>query len=310
MIERSQVFSVSEDEEGMRLDRWIKKKFPDIAHSLVERLLRKGKILLNDHKILASKRVSVGEKITFNYHFSSKKHTPSVAHKYKVTKSDKILLKNIILYEDDSLVVINKPNGIAVQGGTKIHRHIDGMTEGLKLGHRLDKDTSGILLLAKNSRAANHCAAAFRERKIEKVYWALVQGRIKRTSGLIDYPLLDSKKTKKTYTRYKTIDHVAEAMSWVSLSPLSGRKHQLRIHCALFGHSIIGDKKYGDYKKRKKFYDLKDDLYLHACQLSMPHPEGGSLSLSAPLPKHMQKAWRLFGFNIKNFKLGNCVRGR
>ena len=169
MIERSQVFSVSEDEEGMRLDRWIKKKFPDIAHSLVERLLRKGKILLNDHKILASKRVSVGEKITFNYHFSSKKHTPSVAHKYKVTKSDKILLKNIILYEDDSLVVINKPNGIAVQGGTKIHRHIDGMTEGLKLVHRLDKDTSGILLLAKNSRAANHCAAAFRERKIEKV---------------------------------------------------------------------------------------------------------------------------------------------
>jgi len=297
-----------EDEEGVRLDRWIKRKFPSISHSLVERLLRQRSILLNSKKTQSSKRVLAGEKITFHYRFSQNKNALPAEYKYKATKKDKIFLKNIVLYEDDSLTVINKPAGIAVQGGTKIHRHIDGITEGLKLVHRLDKDTSGLLLLAKNSKVANQLAMAFRERSVEKIYWALVQGHVKRRSGLIDCPLSDSERTKKTYTRYETIDHVAKEMSWISLSPVSGRKHQLRIHCALIGHSIIGDKKYGNYNNRRKLNNFADKLYLHACKVSIPHPEGGNLNLSAPLPDHMQRAWKLFGLNLKSFKLGNCFR--
>ena len=308
MIDQSRAFVVIKSEEGVRLDRWIKRKFPNISHNLIERLLRQGKILLNGKKTKPSKRVIFNEKIIFNYNFSQNKNLLSAEHKYKVTKKDKIFLKNIVLYEDDSLTVINKPAGIAVQGGTKIHRHIDGITESLKLVHRLDKDTSGLLLLAKNSKVANQLTLAFRERKVEKVYWALVQGYVKKVSGLIDYPLSDSGDTKEAYTRYEVLDHAAKVISWIGLSPISGRKHQLRIHCALIGHPIIGDKKYGNRKNGKKLNNFSDKLYLHACKVLIPHPEGGNLNLSAPLPDHMQKAWKLFGLNLKSFKLGNCFR--
>lgn len=223
----------------------------------------------------------------------------------------------MVLYEDDAVIVLNKPSGLATQGGPGITEHIDMMLEGLRppggdkprLVHRIDKDTSGILLLARTPGVAAKLAAAFRGREVTKLYWAVVVGRPTPFEGLIDQPLArigsggaalvvpaergdaDAQSAKSSY---EVLDSAGRRFSWLGLSPLTGRTHQLRVHCESLGTPILGDPRYGGKTSRAEGF--AQQLHLHARRLDFPHPQGGRLSVEAPLPPHMAESFRALGF--------------
>ncbi len=255
-----------------------------------------------------------------------KKSGPGLQAPPGVSKGDRDAIERMILYEDDQVLVLNKPFGLAVQGGTGTKKHIDGMLEGMadrfggerpRLVHRLDRDTSGVLLVAKTREAAARLGRTFQTRSAAKTYWALVKGVPKPPQGKIEAALVkasgpDGDKVRKARpgeqdvamhatTHYSIIDRAARKASWVSLKPVTGRQHQLRAHMHLIGHPIVGDNKYeGDVDMPAE--NMEKKLHLHARRLIIPHPKTGrEIDVTAPLPPHMQATWELLGFDIGKF---------
>lgn len=309
---------VGPDEADRRLDRWFKEHFPTLGHGRLEKLLRTGQIRVDGGRAKAGLRLTAGAKIRIPPlpAESEEKKRPRKAP----SREDTERLRASILYQDEMMIVINKPPGLAVQGGSKVTRNLDAMLEGLRMGaaeaprlvHRLDKDTSGVLVLARDRAAARALSAAFKTREVRKIYWALVVGVPQLRSGEVESKLEKlpgrsgervtiSDTGARAITRYDVIDRGGDRIAWLALMPLTGRTHQLRVHCAALGTPILGDGKYGEAGAFVS--GLSEQMHLHARSITLPNPKRGSkqksIQVSAPLPPHMQESWDFFNFDSK-----------
>ena len=328
------IFEIPSDDDGMRLDRWLRKKFGRVPQAQVEKLSRTGQIRLDGRRVKASTRLERGQVIKVpSFEIDTKKL--SGKKQYYHNPQDLNLIKDAEIYRDDDIIVINKPPGIPVQGGSKVRRHIDGLMEALckpgearpKLVHRLDRETSGVLVLARNSFSARELARAFREREVEKTYWAIVLGKPKKREALLLNPAIskahetttnfEKVEVEKRYSNAKflilenenkvSLSHFVlissnGEMSWLQLTPITGRKHQLRKQLASIGCPILGDSKYNHKSKGDLIFahefnqepDLKN-LQLHARRLQFDHPFSGiEIDIEATPPIHMSKKLKEF----------------
>ena len=316
LVRDVQTIEVGADEEGLRLDRWFRRHFPELAHGRVEKLLRTGQVRVDGARAKAGLRLEPGQRIRVP---PLGEDVPALRRgppPQKLRPADLRMLAERVLYRDDSVIVLDKPPGLAVQGGSKVARHLDAMLDGLRFGaaerprlaHRLDKDTSGALVLGRSAKATANLAAAFKAKDARKVYWAAVAGVPKPARGRIEIAL--SKRPgrggekvvgwdegKKAVTLYQVVERAGRRLSWLALSPLTGRTHQLRAHCAALGVPILGDGKYGGRAAYLPGSEISRKLHLHAREISLPHPDGGILRVTAPLPDHMLATWRLMGFD-------------
>lgn len=306
------------DEAGMRLDRWFKMHFPTVRHGELEKLLRKGQVRISGNRAKSNRRLEPGEEIRI----PPMRHGASTSKPAKPYREDDAeALKDIILYEDDSLIALNKPFGLAVQGGTNTKRHVDGMLgsfgarndERPKLVHRLDKDTGGLLLVAKSRIAAQRLGDAFKGHQVEKTYWGLTAGVPRPRQGTITMPIAkrmvrisdndtervvaaDGADAKPAITDYQTVDEAGHGVAFLAMRPVTGRTHQLRVHAAAIECPIIGDGKYGGDKAR--LAGVSPKLHLFCRSMSFPHPKTRKImTLMAPLTGHMQDTWRFFAFD-------------
>jgi 23S rRNA pseudouridine955/2504/2580 synthase len=330
------LFDIGEDEAGMRLDRWFRRKFPDLPQSHLMKIVRKGAVRVSGKRADVSTRLELGQ----NVRVPPLKLPPAKRAVRRASPEDAEALRAMTLFEDRDVIVLNKPYGLAVQGGSGTKRHIDGMLEALAdkngerpvLVHRLDRDTSGVLLIAKSRKMAAELGATFRSRGAKKIYWALVEGVPKPAQGRISMFLAkgegmgDERDVRKagradiermrvakhgdpdaqhSLTLYAVVDKVTPRLAWLSMRPITGRTHQLRAHCEAIGHPIVGDPKYN----RKPANDparhdpsravppgIVPKLHLLARRLILPHPRGGMIDVTAPLPEHMKKSFDMFGF--------------
>ena len=314
-----QTRDVSEDEDGMRLDRWFKTHYASLPHSRLEKLLRTGQVRVDGGRVKASTRLAAGQRVRVP---PLPDAPPSASVRKAISRVDRDFLASITLYEDEDLLILNKPSGIAVQGGTKTAHHIDRLLEGLgdgpetrpRLVHRLDRDTSGVLVVAKRRGVAAKLGRAFQTRSVRKIYWALVHGVPKPPQGKVDAALVkaatpDGDRVRKArageqtqaqsaLTYYAVTDRAARQVALMSLKPVTGRQHQLRAHMAILGHPILGDEKYPSGVPLPE--GIAPQLYLHARRISFPHPNGeGVVDVTAPLPPHMDAAFAAFGFSPK-----------
>ncbi|HKS88552.1 MAG TPA: RluA family pseudouridine synthase [Stellaceae bacterium] len=300
-----------EDGAG-RLDRWFRRHYPDLSHGRLEKLLRTGQVRVDGRRARAGDPVAPGQAIRV----PPLPEAPPVAAPAGVRPQDEALLRDAVIHRDDWAIVINKPAGLAVQGGTNTERHVDALLDGLRFGsaerprlvHRLDKDTSGVLLIARHSAAAAFFTRAFRDKTARKIYWAAVAGVPTPHQGRIALGLakggaagrervrLDDEAGKSAVTYYRVVDAAGSRASWLALLPLTGRTHQLRAHCAALGTPILGDGKYGGQAAQLPGGAAAHRLHLHARSLALPHPAGGRLAVTAPLPPHMRRLWQFFGF--------------
>lgn len=296
-------------DDGMRLNRWFLKYYPGLSLGRFNKLLRTKQIKVDGAKAEASLKLCVGQEVRV---------PPLEAEKVVNTakglnEKDAEFIRSLVIYKDDNIVVINKPSGLAVQGGTNTNRHVDGMLEGLKFGneeapklvHRIDKDTSGILVLARNRKSAEVLTKAFKEKNLQKTYLALVRGVPKQSQGEIKAPLEKcgervqvSDGGKKAHTIYKMLDEVGSKFALVEASPLTGRTHQIRVHMEYLGCPIVGDDKYYG-RERQKFAELADKLFLHAYKIDLSGIYSKSLVIKASLPKHFVEACDVLGLNFK-----------
>jgi 23S rRNA pseudouridine955/2504/2580 synthase len=303
--------AVAAEEAELRLDRWFRRHYPDLSHGRLQKLLRTGQVRIDGRRADAGARLRPGQSIRIpplgEPAGEAPRRTPAA-----VDSGDADWLRSRILHEDEALLVLNKPAGLAVQGGTGTRRHVDGMLASLavdgerpRLVHRLDRDTSGLLVVAKSARAAARLTEAFRQHRVGKLYWALVVGRPPLAAGLIDRPLakqaggrgertLSVADGLPAQTRYRTVARAGKVASWLALQPLTGRTHQLRAHCALIGTPILGDRKYGGAAAVPA--GAPDGLMLHAREIRLPHPDGGVLALTAPLGEVVQNGFAWLGF--------------
>ena len=302
-----------EDGAG-RLDRWFRRHYPGLSHGRLEKLLRTGQVRVDGKRARAGDPVAPGQAIRVPPLPDGPPPSPPV--KPRARPQDLALLRDTVIYRDDWAIVINKPAGLAVQGGTNTELHVDALLDGLRfdsgerprLVHRLDKDTSGVLLIARHAAAAAFFARAFRDKTTRKVYWAVVVGRPELAQDRIDLGLAkgggagrervraDEAAGKSAVTYYRVIDHAGARASWLALLPVTGRTHQLRAHCAALGTPIVGDGKYGGSLAQLPGGAAAHRLHLHARSLEIPHPDGGTLRITAPLPPHMQRMWEFFEF--------------
>ncbi|MBV8888282.1 MAG: RluA family pseudouridine synthase [Alphaproteobacteria bacterium] len=311
--------TVGAEDGSLRLDRWFKRHYPSLTHGRLEKLLRTGQIRVDGKRARAGDRVNPGQAIRVPPLPAPAEEPP--ARLRPATAEDEALLRGAILHRDDAVIVLNKPPGLAVQGGTKAERHLDGLLDLLRfdaperprLVHRLDKDTSGVLVLARTAAAAAFLTRAFREKTTRKIYWAAVVGVPKPLQGRIELALAktpgrggervraDNEAGRHAVTYYTVIDSAGERASWLALLPVTGRTHQLRAHCAAIGTPILGDGKYGGSAAHPAIGEpgsAAHHLHLHARALEIPHQDGGVLRVTAPLPPHMAHLWRFFGFEI------------
>ncbi len=310
-----QMMTVNEDEGDLRLDRWFSRHFPGLTHGRLEKMLRKGQVRVDGDKVKASHRLAPGQMVRVPP--LNAPPPPRKRREDKVSEQDAKELRQRILHRDASVLVIDKPAGLAVQGGSGTKRHIDGMLGALqfdaaerpRLVHRLDRDTTGVLVLACHVGAAAALTGAFRDRSTEKLYWAIVAGVPPETRGQIDLPLaktpgpdgervrVDRKAGKQAITDFAVIEKIGDQAAWLALWPRTGRTHQLRAHCAAIGTPILGDGKYGGIDATLPGMDLGAGLHLHARAITLPHPDGGTLSVEAPIPAHFRTTMRALGFN-------------
>jgi 23S rRNA pseudouridine955/2504/2580 synthase len=311
---------VAPDEADIRLDRWFKRHYPSLGHGRLEKLLRTGQVRLDGGRVKAGQRLSPGQSIRVPPLDDSAAAPRSRRRRPVVSGRDAKELRARVLYQDNDIIVIDKAAGLAVQGGSKTARHIDGMLDALadkdgerpRLVHRLDKDTSGVLVLARHVRAADWLGKAFRGRKVDKLYWAVVVGEPERDQGRIDKALVkktgargermeqdDAGDGQAAVTDFSVMDRIGKQAAWLALRPRTGRTHQLRVHCAAIGTPILGDGKYGGAGAFLSGVSSKA-LHLHARAITVPKRGGGVVRVIAPLPDHMRETWRLFGFNPKD----------
>jgi 23S rRNA pseudouridine955/2504/2580 synthase len=304
---------VDSGEDGVRLDRWFKRRWPHLSHVQIQRLVRSGQVRVDGGRTKADARLAAGSQVRV----PPLPAAPEPGEKRTLPDRDVAYAKSLVLYEDEDVLALNKPAGLAVQGGTKTHQHIDRLLsawgEGLdrpRLVHRLDRDTSGVLLLGKTPGAAARLSGAFAKRKAEKTYWAIVAGAPKPGDGVIELPLVkrglndreivmpaDPKDPRgdPAETEYVTISRAAHRATWMALRPHTGRTHQLRAHMKALGHPILGDPKYGDENSSQLSGDLK--LQLHHRRISLPHPTRGQLIIEAPISREMKAGFERFGFS-------------
>ena len=311
-------FSVSEDDDGIRLDRWFKRHQPEISFNMVSRWARTGQLRLDGKRVAPGDRIVAGQEIRIRPAEAGPQRPPAASPKRSTLTSEEVeLVRSLVIHEDEHAFVLNKPPGLATQGGTKTTNHLDRLLDGLsdqsgnrpKLVHRLDKDTSGALLVARTARAAAFFSKSFSGRTARKVYWALVIGVPSADEGLIDAPLAKQPGTggEKMHiseehglaarTRWRVIDRAGNRAAWVELQPLTGRTHQLRAHMAAIGHPIVGDGKYGG---ADSFLTggISRKLHLHARQLKIDKPGGGSIDVTAELPDHFAQSLDMLGFEV------------
>ena len=308
-------FTVSDDDDGIRLDRWFKRHLPDVSFNIVSRWARTGQLRLGGKRAVPGDRVEAGQEIRVPPVDPVPARTRPQPTRNPLSKDEEQFVREMVIFHNASAFVLNKPPGLATQGGTKTHQHLDRLLDALanesgrpKLVHRLDKDTSGALLVARSARAAGHFAKAFSGRTARKVYWAIVVGDVSANEGVIDAPLAKQPGTggEKMHiseehglpakTRWRVIDRAGNRAAWVELQPLTGRTHQLRAHMASIGHPIVGDAKYGG-PNAFLTGGVSRKLHLHARRLRIDAPEGGSIDVSADLPPHFSETLEMLGFD-------------
>jgi 23S rRNA pseudouridine955/2504/2580 synthase len=304
---------VDAGEDGVRLDRWFKRRWPHLNHVQIQKLARSGQIRVDGGRAKPDTRLAAGAQIRV----PPLPEAPPPRDKDSLDPREVAFAKSLVLYEDDEVLVLNKPAGLAVQGGTKTSKHIDRLLsawgEGLerpRLVHRLDRDTSGVLVLGKSPGAAAKLAGAFAKRRAQKTYWALVSGFPKPGEGLLDLPLVkkgvgdremvqpadpDDPRAEPAQTEFVTISRAGDRVAWMALRPHTGRTHQLRAHMLAMGHPILGDPKYNTEASCELSGDLK--LQLHARRLVLAHPSRGQLILEAPVSPELREGLRRFGFD-------------
>lgn len=310
-------FAIGVDDDGIRVDRWVKRHLPDTPFALVARWARTGQLRLDGARVTPGDRIAAGQ--TLRVPPADDAPAPS-ARKAKPERTplsdDQIeFAQGMLIHRDAAALVLNKPPGLATQGGTGTYEHVDGLLDALsfdletrpKLVHRLDKDTSGILLVARTVRAAGYFAKAFSGRTARKVYWALVVGVPSIDDGMIELPIAKQPGTggekmhvneaegSPARTRYRVIERAGNRAAWVELQPFTGRTHQLRVHMAAIGHPIVGDGKYGG---AAAFLTggISRKMHLHARRLRIDHPDGGILDVTAPPPTHIAESLATLGF--------------
>jgi 23S rRNA pseudouridine955/2504/2580 synthase len=303
------------DDADIRLDRWFKRHYPGMPHALLEKYLRKGVIRLDGKKAKTSDHVYVGQIVRC----PEIKIEPREKPKRAISEEDLAEVRKWVLYKDANIIVINKPYELAVQGGSKISKSLDDLLDGLmfdakerpKLIHRLDRDTTGALVLARSTKVAAQLAKGFAGKSIDKTYWALVNGSPLPPVGAIELPLLKSARAdareqvyvdedegKYAKTEYRVIDSLARKFALVELKPLTGRTHQLRVHMAEIGCPIVGDHKYGGSMNEAKSLGVENILHLHARRIVIPTGRGRAVDVTAPLPPHMKKSFQALGIDI------------
>jgi 23S rRNA pseudouridine955/2504/2580 synthase len=308
--------SISADDDGIRLDRWFKRHRPDVTYVLVAKWARSGLLRLDGKKVEPGDRLEAGQVLRMPEVQPQLATSKARAKGATLSELEIEEAQAMVIHKDEAAIVINKPPGLATQGGSGTERHVDRLLDALcydredrpKLVHRLDKDTSGVLLLARSANAAAFFSEHFRGRSATKVYWALVMGVPHLASGLINAPLgkqpgtggekmqVDEKEGLPARTDYQLIERAGSRAAWVSFQPQTGRTHQIRVHAATIGHPIVGDGKYGG-KEAYLTGGISRKMHLHARQLIIPHPKGGYLDITAPLPPHMAESWNLLGFD-------------
>ena len=328
-----QTITVGEDDADQRLDRFLKRRFPQLSQGMVEKMCRKGECRVDGGRVKSNSRVEQGQQVRVPP-IPDDRAPPVV--RTGVSEADATLIQSCVIYRDDHVIAINKPAGLPTQGGSGQTRHVDGMAEALRFGfedkprlvHRLDKDTSGVLLLARTRLAAKALTASMRHRETRKIYWALVAGVPTPYLGEIKYGLVKAagrgksgegekmiavhprevEKTpgaKRASTLYATLYRVASRAAWVAMEPVTGRTHQLRAHMAEIGHPIIGDGKYGG-SGQENLGDgwgaqlggiISKKLHLHARMMRFEHPQTRKqITITAPMPDHMADSWNTFGW--------------
>lgn len=305
-----ELIKVKPEDDGMRLNRWFLKYYPSLSLSRFQKLLRTKQIKVDGKRAEASLKLSAEQEIRIPP-LNEEKLTPT--HNAVSTK-DSLFIQSLIIYKDDNILVLNKPSGLAVQGGTNTIHHIDGLLDALtfdkpekpKLVHRIDKETSGILVLARNRQWAEKLTKAFKEHSLQKTYLALVAPSPKQDKGEIKAPLekigervYAKEGGKSAHTHYETIDSVAEKFALLAVEPLSGRTHQIRAHLEYIGSPIIGDNKYFSEKRHSKYALLTDKLHLHAYKIDLSSLYNKKCLIKAPLPEYFQQDLNNIGINFK-----------
>jgi len=304
--------TVHADDDGIRLDRWFQRHVPGATFASVSRLAREGAIRLDGARVQAGDRVQTGQKVRVP---PPPPGRVGEAPTRSVTPEDAKFAQSLVIHRDPHTLVLNKPPGLATQGGTGTYRHVDGLLDALafdagrpKLVHRLDKDTSGVLLLARSARSAAFFSKAFAGRTVRKVYWALVTGSPSLDAGMIEAPLakqpgsggekmhVDPKEGLPARTRFRVIDRAGPRATFVEFQPLTGRTHQIRVHAAAMGHPIVGDAKYGG-PEAFLTGGISRKLHLHARRLVIEAPDGGQVDERAALPEHFSDSLKMLGFD-------------
>jgi 23S rRNA pseudouridine955/2504/2580 synthase len=316
-----QTVAVGADEAGMRVDRFLEARFPSLSFSHIQRIIRKGELRVNGRRAQPKDRLAAGQAVRIP---PLRLDRPKEVGADNEADKTRAFLRSITLHEDADVLVLDKPMGLAVQGGSGTFRHVDGMLDALRdahgqrprLVHRLDKDTAGCLLVAKTRFAAAALAKTFRSRGARKVYWALVAGVPKPRQGRVSTYLAKEEREDESFMRiarhgeegashavtyYAVVETAARQLAWLSLKPVTGRTHQLRAHCAHIGHPIVGDPKYFAKENWDLPGGLQNRLHLLARRIVVPHPRGGVIDVTAPLPPHMQQSWNLLGFDAKRY---------
>ena len=318
-------FTVTEDDDGIRLDRWFKRHLPDVSFNLVSRWARTGQLRVAGKRAVPGDRLEAGQEIRVPPVEPSAKPARREVRRDPLTDEEERYVRDMVIHQDEHAFVLNKPPGLATQGGTKTTQHLDRLLDGIgdergrpKLVHRLDKDTSGALLVARSARAAAHFARAFSGRTAKKVYWAIVVGVPDANEGEIDAPLakqpgtggekmhVDPDNGLPAKTRWRVLDRAGNRAAWVELQPLTGRTHQLRAHMASIGHPIVGDGKYGG-PDAFLTGGISRKLHLHARRIRIDALEGGKIDVMAELPPHFAESLEMLGFD---FALGKAQPAR
>lgn len=306
--------------EEQRLDRWFNEKYPGLSFGRLQKLLRKGEVRVDGKRVKDAKFIlKPGHALRLPPLDKEKSPGKAKAGSERVSAEDAAMIQGCVMHMDDYIIVLNKPAGLAVQGGSNTTRHVDGMLDALKfdtgerprLVHRIDKDTSGVLVLARSQKVARQLTEAFRGKTVRKAYWGIVVGVPEVSEGRIELPLskrgtpghermvVDEFEGKHAVTEFKVIETLGKQAAWVEMEPITGRTHQLRIHMLTIETPLLGDGKYGGQEAFLSGAEIARQLHLHARAIRLPHPGGGDFIITAPLPPHMLETWAYLGFDEK-----------